>query len=100
MADPLTVGSTYDWRLNQAKKDGVVWDISAATVTLLLKSPAGTVTTYGATLYDAANGRAKYVGVGSELTEAGTWHRVWRVQQAGIDVRSPPIPFVVKAAFS
>lgn len=100
MAEPLTVGSTYDWHLYQAKKDGVVWDLSGATVTLYLKSPAGAVASFGASPYDAANGRAKYVGVGTELTAAGTWHRVWRVVKGAIDVRSPPIPFVVKAAFS
>lgn len=99
--DPLTIGSTYDWRLNQASKDGVAWDLTGATVTLLLKSPTGQVTEYPVTsLYDAANGRAKYVGDGGELNAAGTWQRVWRVRQDAVDLRYPPIPFVVKAAFS
>lgn len=100
MADPLTVGSTYEWDLNQAKKNGVVWDLTGATVTILLKRPSGGWSELAITsLYDPTNGRGKRAGDGSELTEAGTWQRVWRIRQGAIDIRYPPISFVVKAAF-
>src|SRR5262245_36180002 len=94
MAEALTKNSTYEWFLT-ATKDGVVWDLTGATVTLLLLDPDGTTATKSASLVVPASGTAKYVGTTTDLPKAGNWSRAWRVVQGVIDVTGLPIPFTV-----
>lgn len=97
MADALVTGSTYNWTLN-AKKDGVIWSLSGATVTLLLRKPDGTSVTKSATVTDAAAGVAVYEGVTTDLDLIGGWRRTWRVVQGVIDIKCNSISFSVQAA--
>lgn len=95
MADTLTVSSTYLWKLT-ATKDGVAWNLTGATVTLLLRRPDGTTATKTATVVNAAGGVAEYTGLTTDLDVSGSWTRTWRVVQSNIDVRSVPQRFLVK----
>ena len=97
MADALIVGSTYAWTLN-AKKDGAVWDITGATVTMILRKDDGTESTKSATVTDGPAGVAVYTGLTTDLTEVGGWRRTWRVVLGAIDIKYLPIPFSVQAS--
>ncbi len=94
---PLTVGSTYRFRL-EAEKDGVVWDLSAATVQLILKKPDDTETTYTATVTDGPGGVAVYDSAAVDLDVVGGWRLSWKVTDGSVIQKSLPIPFAVEAA--
>lgn len=96
-ASPLTVGSVYRFRLT-AKKDGLVWNLTGATVQLLLRNPSGTTTTYSATVTDATAGVAEYTSAAANLDTAGGWRRSWKVTQSSIIQSSIPVQFSVQAA--
>ena len=96
-ADALTVGSTYDFILN-AKKDGVTWNITGATVTVVFRKPDASQVTRSATVTDGPNGVAAYAGTTTDLDVIGGWRRTWRVVLGAIDLRYIPIPFSVQAA--
>ncbi len=67
----LTVGSLYKWQLTLTK-DGATWDLSAQTVTLWWKRPAGTTFSKAADTVTSA-GVATYSDVASQLDVAGAW---------------------------
>ena len=93
----LTLASTYRMKL-VATKDGEVWDLTAATVTLLLRDPSGNATTKAASLLVAADGTAYYDTLTTDLDEVGVWSRAWRVVQGSVDVTSVPTLFTVVRA--
>jgi hypothetical protein len=92
----LKAGSTYRFKLT-ATKDGAVWDLTGATVTLLLRKPDATQETKSASLLVAASGTAYYDSLTTDLAAAdrGRWWRAWRVVQGSIDVTGDEIDFVV-----
>ena len=96
-ASPLTVGSVYRFRLT-AKKDGVVWNLTGATVQLLLRNPSGTTTTYAATLTEPTEGIADYTSSTGDLSVIGGWRRSWKVTQGTVIQNSLPVSFSVQAA--
>lgn len=93
----LTQASTYRFKLT-ATKDGAVWDLTAATVTLLLRDPSGNAGTKSASLLVAADGTAYYDTLTTDLDELGVWSRAWRVVQGSVDVTSEPVFFSVVRA--
>ena len=95
--DPLTIGSTYRFRL-VAKKDGVTWDLTAATISLLFRKPDGTSLTGSATVTDGPGGVAEYVCSTTDLDIIGGWRLSWKVVAGVIVQSSLPIPFSVQAA--
>lgn len=97
IAEPVTIASTNRFRL-EAKKDGVIWALTSATVTLLLRKPDGTGLVKTATVTDGPGGVAEYVSLTTDLDVIGGWRRSWRVVDGAVDVRSLPIPFSVQAA--
>jgi hypothetical protein len=98
--EPLTVGSTYRFFTDPPiEKDGAVWDLTSAVVTLLLKKPDGTVLTKAATVVAPATaGVAEYVSVASDLDIAGNWSRSWKVTDGTVTQISHPKRFTVEAA--
>jgi hypothetical protein len=93
---PLTVGSTYRFQAKPVTKDGTTWNLSAATVQLLLRDPDGNVYTRNATVTDAANGVAEYVCTPADLNVPGTWTRRWKVTDGGVQITGDDIPFQVE----
>jgi hypothetical protein len=92
----ITVGSTHRFRpLSGFKKDGVVWDITGATVTIIFTKPDGTQVTKSATLVTPGSGIAEYVTLTADFDVAGTWYYKWRVVQGSVDLATEPIPFAV-----
>lgn len=99
MSSPLTIGSTYRFAPDGAiTRDGAPWDLTGATVTVLLKAPSGAITTLTATVDDAAGGLAHADNATGDLSERGTWTRSWKVEQSGVVLISVPVPFEVVEA--
>lgn len=90
----LVLGSTYNFKLT-AKKDGVVWNITSATVNLYLKKPTGTILTKTATVTSGSSGIAEFTCSTSDLDTAGIWSRSWKVTEGSTVQESAPILFVV-----
>jgi hypothetical protein len=85
---PLTTNSTYLFQLN-ASKDEQWWDLTGASVYLLVTDPTGATTSYNA---NVVNGGAtcQYTP-----TVKGSYIRAWEVVQAGIVAYLQPVPFLV-----
>lgn len=94
---PIVVGDTVDFYIH-AQKDDSIWDITGGTVTLFLKNPAGTVTSYTATLSAPTQGEAHYAVSTSVLATAGDWYRQWKISAGGVVLYSNQIKFAVVAA--
>lgn len=95
MADPVyIIGNTHKFLLT-AQKDGVVWDISTATVTLTLVKPDKSQATKSASLVSGPAGTAQYTTLTTDLDQDGLWFRYWRVVDGTVDLRCGPIPFTV-----
>lgn len=89
-----TTGSTI--RLEAViTRDGEVWDLTGATVTLYLIDPSGNKSSHSATIDSATDGEVHYTTSTSDLDEEGEWGRQWRVQQSGSDNTSPVEKFWV-----
>lgn len=86
---PIIVGNTVKFRL-LAKKDGVVWDLTGATVSLYLLKPDGSTVLgpYVATIDDGPAGDASYQVSESVLDTAGPWALQFKVSKSGIVLRS------------
>ena len=95
MAASLIVSTTPRFQLT-ALKDGVVWDLTLATVSLFLRKPDGTVLSKEATVNNALAGQARYDAVIDDLDQAGLWTRSWRVTENFVVLESPPISFAVQ----
>lgn len=94
MPATLVIGSVYRFVLT-ALKDGAVWDLSDATVTLYLKKPSGTILTKSATVHDPDNGGARFDCATTDLDSSGLWSRSWRVVDGSVTQESLPILFTV-----
>jgi BppU N-terminal domain len=98
MNDCLVAGSTYRFQ-NAITKNGELWDLTGAAVTLYLRQPDGAVLEKVATVYDPAGGLVRYDSLPADLpaAQAGDWARTWRVVQGAVVVESLPIPFLLVA---
>lgn len=94
----LTSGSTYLFVL-VAKKDGETWDLSNATVQLILRDPSGTQTTKTATVFNGPAGIVRYSSPAADLstidTNTARWARRWVITDGGIIQKSHWIEFSV-----
>ena len=91
----LTTGSTHRLKL-AATKDGVTWDLTGATVSLVLTDPDGNEATYSATLSGTpTDGTAYYDLSTSILDQVGTWKRTWKVVQSSVTMWSTQTKFQV-----
>ncbi len=87
---PLTIGSTETFEV-QAALNGLPWDLTAGTASLILSDPTGAKTTISATI-SGSTARAPWTVV----TPIGTWVRAWSVTDAsGVKQVSRPIVFTV-----
>lgn len=79
-------------------EDGVVLDISTATVkSIIVKKPNGTTTTYTAIfLTDGTDGKIYYDTVAGDLDSAGTYKTQGQISIDGGVYRSSVSAFVVK----
>src|SRR5262245_39323464 len=91
----LVVGSNPRFRLT-ALKDGVVWDISAASVSLYLRKPDGSVLTNSAAVSNGPAGMAQFDSAVTDLDQPGFWTRSWRVTDGPVSLECVAIPFVVE----
>lgn len=92
----MVVGNTYIFRLT-ATKDGVIWDLTGASVKFGLVSSSGVLSTKTATITNAVGGIAEYVSVVSDLNAAGIWIRSWQIEQGALVQESVPLSFAVIA---
>lgn len=83
----ITKGSTHRFTLN-ATKDGATWDLTGATVTLVLVDPSGNEINCSATLSAPTSGVAYYDTSTTDLDEVGTWQRVWKIVQSSVTMWS------------
>lgn len=93
----LVSGSQYRF-MATVTRNGSVWDLTGATVTLSFKRPDGTSTSRSASLLSAANGQVNYDSATVDLNQAGTWTRSWSISLGGIVYKTPPIQFTVVEA--
>lgn len=95
MSNRLTVGSTYRFRVT-VQKDSATWDLSAATVQLKMRKPAGTILTFSASLVSGGTGGiAQYESDTVDLDTAGVWRRSWWITDGDVVARSIPVSFAV-----
>lgn len=95
-AGVLYLSSTYRFRA-AVTKDGSAWDLSAATVYLILRDPDGNESSKAATVQSPASaGVAYYVCTTTDLPKRGHWTRCWRVVDGSIDMRGAPVSFTVE----
>lgn len=91
----LTVGSQYRFQA-ALKKNGLVWDLTGATVTLEFKRPDGTTFSRSASLLNATAGVVYYDSAVADLDVAGTtWTRAWKVTLNSKVNYTTPIGFTV-----
>lgn len=75
----FTAGSTYLFVLI-ANQDGRIWDLTSATVQLLLRDPAGNIATLSATVTDATNGIAQYSSSTTDIDEPNDGQKSWALR--------------------
>lgn len=85
---PLCVGSAERFQL-QAFRNGLPWNLSAATVTLSIKDNTGATTVYSATI----TGQGAYLDWTVPASPVGEWTRAWRIVDGSIVQVSRPIAF-------
>ena len=90
----FVTGNTYKFRLT-ATRNGVIWDLTGATVKIGLKSPSGAGTIKTAVIANATGGIVEYDSVVADLNAAGVWSRSWEITQSAIVQESNPVSFVV-----
>lgn len=83
----LVSGSTYLFRLT-AYKDGTLWNLTGATVTLYIQPRGGTLLTKTATVTSAAGGIAEYQSAVGDIESGSFVDFCWEVSQSGIVQRS------------
>lgn len=92
----LFTGSTYRLRAT-ITKDGSAWDLSAASVYVILRDPDGVEVQKAATVQSPASaGVAYYVTTTTDLATRGHWTLCWRVADGSIDMRGAPVHFTVE----
>jgi hypothetical protein len=92
------VGTTKRFRLT-ATRDGSTWDLTSATVKLLLEDPSGTVTEYAATVSNPTAGVAEYTNLAALFTTSndGAWEKAWKITDGGTVEIKKGLPFTVSA---
>lgn len=94
----LTSGSTYLFVLI-ARKDGAIWDLSDATVQLILRDPEGTESTKSAVIVNGPAGIARYSSPVTDLDitdiQQTKWARRWKITDGSIVQKSHWIEFSV-----
>lgn len=96
------VGNTHMFLLT-ALKDGVIWDLTLATVTLDFVRPPDangnrSSFTVNATVISGPAGTAQFTTLPNPtptLNVSGMWERWWHVVVGGIDMRYGPLRFDV-----
>ncbi len=94
----LAADSTYRFRLT-ATKDGVVFDLTGATVTLTFRRETRTASpalVASATVEGGTGGTAYYDCTTTDLADEGRWYRQWRVVLSPLDLESRQIAFLVE----
>lgn len=76
-----------------ASRNGVYYDLTGATVTLLVKDPAGTITTYVASV-----GGGTAISQAIIFTTLGSYRRTWKCIISGVSYLTKPIAFAVIAS--
>lgn len=105
MVGPIVVGSTYNWSPTFLK-DGAIFVLSGASLTVNFLSPTGIVFSFAMTIIDAFAGTASYVNQPNLFTTAGMqgadglmdgqWYRSYRITFGGGGIlESKAIPFKV-----
>lgn len=92
--EPIIVKDTVEF-IGRFKRNGVDWDLSGCTVTLLLTGPDGVTTLYDPTI---SSGQASYTTTTDDLVLHGDWKRAWRVTGSGVRLTSKGKPFYVAPA--
>ncbi len=91
----VVVNNTMTFRI-VFKKNGSIWDISGATVTLFLEDPNGDRQGYLATIDDGPNGVASYQVDDTVLAIPGDWVKQWLIDApVNIEVWSEEVTFTV-----
>ena len=98
MAETIVAETTIRIQVLGMKKDGVVLNLTGATVTLLMRDPSGTLHTKAATITSASDGNVRYDTAVTDIITPGPWRRAWRVQKGNLDLISLPISFTVVAS--
>src|SRR5262249_1168643 len=84
------IGTTIRFE-HHASKDGLVWDLSAAVVTLTLKKPTGAVLTKAATVDTPGSaGICHYVTQTGDVDTPGTWTYSWLITDGAVVQETPP----------
>jgi hypothetical protein len=96
--DGIVEKGTYVFRLT-ASKDGVTWDLTGATVTLILRRRGSSAVILAAPLVSASAGTAAYTTLTTDLAP-GAWYLAWRVVQGAIDVTSESESFDVRPSLA
>lgn len=93
--DVLFVGGTYRFKLT-AYNNGVIWNLSVATVTLYLRKPSGALLTKTATIDAPLLGNAYYDTIITDLDEVEVWSAAWKVTDGAVVQRSNTAYFLVR----
>lgn len=77
-------------------EDALPYDLTGATVTVILRRPDDTEVTLSASAASPATGGVAECQIDTtDLDQEGVWHRCWRVVKGGDDRRSGPTAFLV-----
>jgi len=82
----IHVGDCPTWRDVIKDQDGVIVDISTATIKMVFRKPSGAAVLKTAVLTgDGTDGEMEYTALTTDLDQAGQWQRQSKVQ-IGTDV--------------
>lgn len=97
----IVAGSTYKWNATFLK-DGAIYDLTGATITLSFLPPTGVAQLFSMTIVSAAAGTATYSSLTTLFTNAlaGGWVRSYKIVKDGVVLESPEIVFTVKRSIS
>ncbi len=90
----LVVGSQYNF-LDVITRNGVIWDLTGATVTIYFKRPDATTFSFTGTLTTPTSGQVSYQCATTDLNQAGQWTRAWKVVLNGVTYWTVPTSFQV-----
>ncbi len=98
---PVVVGSTYLWR-TKFLRDGAIYDLTGATITISFQPPSGAVQTFSMSPSSPTEGIAEYTNTTALFTgtQDAQWNRSYKVTKSGIVLESQPIPFKVYRSVS
>jgi hypothetical protein len=93
----FVLAETKQFILN-ATKNGVVWNLTSATVSLLLEKPDGTTLTKSATITNPTGGVASYTTLTTDLNAVGKWWRSWSITDGAVTLKDVGTRFTVTEA--